>query len=233
MRLGAWITSVAVAAGFAAIGPAEATPWTFTTSGTIFTGVDGLGLFGPAYESLVGRRYSLTTQIADPAANAVNGSSATESYSYGGPSYGATSAASFSVTVNGVTVTRAFSVPDYNDAWVESYGEVSGTVIQEGGPTRFEASQQAYSLSNDFVPGTGLFQSIEYVFHSADDRGFAFFDFTKYATSTEPFNSTSFEGTPDRFVLNAPGSPTTDVPEPASILLLSLGLIGIVGLRHR
>ncbi len=99
MKLGAWMTSVAVAAGFAAIGPAAATPWTFTTSGTIFTGVDGLGLFGPAYASLVGRGYSLTTEIADPAANAANGSSATESYSYGGPSYGATSAASFSVRV--------------------------------------------------------------------------------------------------------------------------------------
>mgnify|MGYP000895635674 CR=1 FL=1 len=233
MRIGAWITSVAIAAGFAAVGPAAATPWTFTTSGTIFTGVDGLGLFGPAYASLVGLGYSLTTEIADPAANAANGSSATESYSYGGPSYGATSAASFSVTVNGVTVTRAFSVPDYNDAWVKSYGEVSGHVRQDGGPTKLEARQQAYSLSNDFVPGTGLFQSIEYVFHSTDDRGFAFFDFTKYATSSDPFNSTSFEGTPDRFVLNAPGGPATDLPEPASILLLSLGLIGIVGLRHR
>ncbi|QLH52572.1 MAG: PEP-CTERM sorting domain-containing protein [Candidatus Accumulibacter cognatus] len=49
----------------------------------------------------------------------------------------------------------------------------------------------------------------------------------------EPYNSTVFEGTLDRFVLNGPGNPVTHVPEPASILLLSLGLIGIVGLRHR
>lgn len=231
---GILIAAVVAAATLAASAQATVLTWTVSASGTILSGDDSLGLFGSKYADLKGEAYTETvTASIDPAdylgVNLAPSQSILNGVRKPTDVYVA-------VTVKGKTfnvdITRpATRTQELVDGLSTGLGTQSDTIITwDNGTDASGSSVQTiihlWSSSTRYLPRPDFGQTL--VKSGSDLAGI---------NQTESFyftqlngNSVNWTGNIEAIAINASN---TDVPEPASIALLGLGLASISVLRRR
>jgi hypothetical protein len=228
------ILAVAVMATCSFAGSAQASLlWTVSATGTIGSGTDPGGVFGTKNANLGGLTYTQTiTASVDPTKYNNIYSTVYERELYGPKSL---SAFTDTVTVNGYTVT--FNVTNV----------ISGTQIVENRTSTNNGYPDEVYTYNDGTDASGNSVLADIILSSSKVAFVPSLDFsqtitqsvitgmnsyTRFAESGRNSGySVLFTGAITSLTVNAES--TTNVPEPTSIALLGLGLLGITTLRRR
>jgi len=241
------LQSILAIAFFAAnIGTAAASPtWTWTENGTIESGSDGIGLFGPQGANLTGLSFTKTFTVSvDPLSYLANSNSSEGSwwrYLAGDLN------ASFSLTlkVNGITISEIVTKPAYSVQLIENGRSTQQSLLDEIGSSNdgrtadgvrviINDYAETYNPLNPasikpFVPTLDFGQVITATSGPQTVQSYLYIVANEFTTNER---ATSVISSNASFILNA-DAPASSVPEPASIALLGLGFIGINVLRRR
>ena len=218
---------------------AQATPWTFSTSGIIGTGYDYSGTFfgGVVNDKLDGLNFTIVTTIDPTLQEGPYMNVGVYNYTQG------SNAIPFSeaVTLNGVTKTFS-GVTSYSDSYLYIGGQVYGNDVNEAiqsqrGSTADGTtlvSQQLIAGENNYGLGLSFNQAWSYTPQASDFQEASFF-------LTGLDGNVAFIIDNRDFIGNSGGNLTsisingdnTTVPEPSSIALIGAALLGLVVVRRR
>ena len=231
-------------------GSAQATPWTLTTQGTIDSGWDYAGLFVQPGQQLSGLKYTQTITAETDAAvyqgwmddpGHVFNDHWSEVYGY---VYGGGKPVVFStvITINGKTLKFDLT------------SGLMGVQAIANGATGNDPANPNNSLDSEVQGNTADGRFVDSLFKISSDDPAALVipapDFSLQLAGKVPADSSqqqsssfvlddpaydplvTFYGTPESFSLNG-GTAPADVPEPASLALLGLGLAGLGAARRR
>lgn len=211
---------------------AAATPWTFTTTGTISTGYDTTGVFGAANTDLYGMSFSNSITL-DPTAYANIVYNDADANSRTGT---LTGSATTTVTVGNTTKTFIWDLSSFYN-WGQSYlgayntNYGAGMIFDEAyqnqsGYTADGSNLVSYGYLYSYVNAFGLSTSFNQNWArtvQAGDYGGSYF----YIYGNSGY--ASFQGTPSTISINSP------VPEPEAyaMLLAGLGLLSFTAKRRK
>ena len=198
--------------------PAAAALVTVTTSGTIASGTDTSGVFGPAGASLAGRAYTLALSYDSLGSfSFTSASTATTS----GPITG-----DVAVTVGGTSFTSRF-VNSFGALLTETPTNIFGSNAGDNGAGEALSATNAFSTALGTFP-VNLGQGVSYVGQGAD---------APLNSGGVDFSASSFSGAGAAFAFTAtPASVsliTQSVPEPAALALMSGALCTLGAARRR
>lgn len=225
MEVRSFLAALGLAAAFATAPAAHATIFTVTTEGTAdSTSVDGLNLFNTGGQSIAGAHFKLTSTV----------DTTPEPQAFPNPNYvtGTAPGYQLSLTINGITWTSSVPIGNYVEQYLGSYlsgtGSMSDYVVAHGyGPFMWiapEFSQYVSSSSHAFVPSpASLTSHILYTPHPGD---VAYTYFEAYGPFLE--HTYLYSSSVDYIEVNA-----QEVPEPAILPVIALGLAGIGAIRRR
>lgn len=222
------ILAVAVVAACSFAGSAQASLlWTVSSTGTITSALDAAGLFGTPYRNLTGLVYTQTiTASVDPSTYIFFNNNSNNN-----DMYGSTGLAAFTdtVTVDGHTVTINITKPTSEEQMLRDAvsKHVSGfdeIYTRDQGSdalgNTLNVTMYEYSLTVPFVPSLDFSQTITQPVNTGISATTGF--------SLTGAKASSFTGKVSSLSINA-----TNVPEPTSIALFGLGVLGMGALRRR
>jgi hypothetical protein len=205
---------------------AQAAPtWTVTATGTIFEGFDTSGVFGVAGRNLIGSKYTQTFTASIDPSQYVDKSAGSTYVALNGPI-----PTPVRVTVDGVTVNLVPTGAFYSQEYLAKRLAVADVTLDEiysyansssGNGDFFEAYNNLVSYSKYFVPTLDFSQSLSIVPDTSFESRAHFY--------IRGGNSARFNGTIDLFEVNL----DANVPEPCSLALIGLGILGVVATRRR
>lgn len=200
---------------FAGIGtkPADASLITLTTLGTIDSGTDTSGVFGPAGADLTGRPYTLALSFDNLGTSS---SSSAASTTISGPITGGVV-----VTIGGVRFTSVIA-NSFGAFLSEDRQNIYGFNVGDDGAGEAISATNAFSAASNVFPAD-LSRNVAYTAQPGD---------AALNSGLVDFSASSFGGTGPSFLFTATPSGISRVPEPLSLALLAVGLCAL-GLARR
>lgn len=200
---------------------AQAALITSTSSGIITSGDDALGLFG-APGSLAGSVFTQTI-VFDSADGVVSTQTGEAKIDTAGP-------VTITVSVNGISFTRTLTLNTNATHRVRNFdftppaAEISSTLESDDGNLRVEATNLVQSSTHDFI-GAVIDLNANYErYFDPTDMSFAAFQVSDLGLDRITF---FISDRLDAVVLNP-----VNVPEPASLALVGLGLLAVARSRR-
>lgn len=241
-RLLATAATLALGCGLAPLAQAMPAAYTVTFTGTVTDGMDSGGLFGFGRDTntfFTGQAFKIVYTV-DPSQGHILDTDPEIRSIFGGTISGYSSPMSAVMTINGASF--AFSgVDDAGNVRLKNAGalqDLIGANIKDGtgaGTSYYDqVSTQVQSLKHDFMPGLALDGAFSYTLQG-DDFSDGKFLIKTAAAPGSLYNFYSANGVLSINTVSVASlsGVTPAVPEPASLLLCSAGLVAIAFAKRR